>query len=64
MNFPYREGIWQSLSAIKSAAVLEGAQIITFGGSGLIFIQFATNAATTKVLPVPGGPYIRVKRPK
>ena len=47
-----------SLSAIKSAAVFEGAQTRTFGGSSICFIQFATIVATTKVLPVPGGPWM------
>jgi len=41
---------------MKSAAVFEGAHTITLGGSSVFFIQFATIVATTKVLPVPGGP--------
>jgi len=31
---------------------------MTFGSDFRFFIQFATNAATTKVFPHPGGPYI------
>jgi len=38
--------------------VFEGAQTITLGGSLIIFIQLATIVATTKVFPVPGGPYM------
>ena len=43
---------------MKSAAVLEGAQINTFGGFFIFFTQLAAIAATTSVFPVPGGPYI------
>ncbi len=54
----YKDVILSSLSAIKSAAVLEGAQTSTFGGFYICFIQFATIVATTKVFPVPGGPWM------
>jgi hypothetical protein len=56
MILPYKDGIVISLSAIKSAAVFDGAQTSTFGGFYICFIQFATIVATTNVLPVPGGP--------
>ena len=56
MTLLLRDGIFISLSAMKSAAVFEGAQTSTFGVSFVCFIQFATIVAATNVFPVPGGP--------
>jgi hypothetical protein len=52
----YKEGISERRSAIKSAAVFDGAHIRIFWPFYLSFTQLAAIAATTKVLPQPGGP--------
>ena len=56
MNLFVNDGIYYSLSAIKSAAVFDGAHIKIFSYFSGFFNQFAAIAITTNVLPVPGGP--------
>ena len=51
-------GIFWSLSAIKSAAGFDGAQIKIFSWS-VFFIQLEAIAHDTNVLLVPGGPCIK-----
>lgn len=54
-NLLAMEGICLNLSAIKSAALFDGAQTRIYGQSGSL-AQYATKAAVTEVFPVPAGP--------
>jgi hypothetical protein len=60
-NFPFRLGILYILSAIKSAAVFEGAHTnILPVEYEKYFNQRAAIALMTVDFPVPGGPFIKL----